>query len=116
MVIAQVALSVVLLTAAGLFVTSLVNLRSLNLGFDRDHVLMVALDPARSGYTGEQLARGCRELLERFQSFTGVRSASLCWIAPVSGAGTMFWLSLRTTETCTPSGSVSIISSSVRPA
>src|SRR5437764_15025992 len=83
-------LSVVRVTAPVRFVSSLVNLWSLNLGFVRDHVLMVALEPARSGYTGEQLARGYHELLYPFQSIPGVRSASLCWIAPVSGAGTMF--------------------------
>jgi predicted permease len=89
MVISQVALSVVLLTAAGLFAGSLRNLDKLNLGFDRDHVLLVALEPARSGYTAEQLARGYRELLARFHAIAGVRSASLCWIPPVSGGGTM---------------------------
>jgi predicted permease len=90
MVISQVALSVVLLTAAGLFAGSLRNLDNLNLGFDRDHVLLVALEPARSGYTAEQLARSYRELLDRFNAIAGVRSASLCWIAPVSGAGSMY--------------------------
>jgi predicted permease len=90
MVVSQVTLSVVLLTAAGLFAGSLRNLDNLNLGFDRDHVLLVALEPARSGYTAEQLARGYRELLDRFNAIAGVRSASLCWIAPVSGAGSMF--------------------------
>jgi hypothetical protein len=46
-VVAQVAFSVVLLSAAGLFVGHLSNLRNLDLGFQRDHILLVTLDPAR---------------------------------------------------------------------
>ena len=49
LVVAQVTLSVVLLSAAGLFVRYLSNLRNLDLGFQRDHVLLATLDPARSG-------------------------------------------------------------------
>ena len=45
LVAAQVALSVVLLSAAGLFVRHLLNLRHLELGFHPDHVLLVTLDP-----------------------------------------------------------------------
>jgi len=42
---------VVLLHAAGLFIANLSDLEHLNTGFRRDHVLLVSLDPARSGYT-----------------------------------------------------------------
>ena len=57
LVVAQVALSVVLLSAAGLFAGHLSNLEHLDLGFERDHVLLVALDPAGSGYEGARLSR-----------------------------------------------------------
>ena len=89
LVAAQVALSVILLSGAGLFVRNLAALQRLDLGFRRDHVLLVALDPSHSGYTPEQLSRGYQALLERLQSIPGVRSASLSWIAPISGGGTM---------------------------
>jgi len=87
LVVVQVALSVVLLSAAGLFVRYLSNLRNLDLGFRRDHVLLMTLDPARSGYKSEQLASPYRELLRRFEAIPGVRSATISAVSPISGAG-----------------------------
>jgi putative ABC transport system permease protein len=86
LVVAQVALSVVLLSAAGLFIRHLSDLRNVNLGFQRDHLLLATLNPARSGYTGEQLSSAYRELLERFVAIPGVRSATLSSGTPISGA------------------------------
>jgi putative ABC transport system permease protein len=86
LVVAQVALSLVLLSAAGLFIRHLSDLRNLNLGFQRDHVLLATLNPARSGYTGERLSIAYRELLERFAAIPGVRSATLSGATPISGA------------------------------
>jgi putative ABC transport system permease protein len=80
-------LSVILLSAAGLFVRHLSNLEHLDLGFRRDHVLLVALDPARSGYTRERLYGPYQELLERLKAIPGVRSATLSGMTPISGAG-----------------------------
>ena len=65
LVIAQVALSIVLLAAAGLFVRHMSTLRNVGLGFQRESVLLVTLDPAGSGYQGNQLAPIYRQLLER---------------------------------------------------
>ncbi|HEY2013371.1 MAG TPA: ABC transporter permease [Bryobacteraceae bacterium] len=87
LIVCQVALSVVLLAAAGMFVRNLANLESRDLGIQRDHVLMVALDPSHSGYSDEQLNRNYRQLLIRFEELPGVRSASICWVPPISGAG-----------------------------
>ena len=70
--IAQVALSVVLLCAAGLFIHHLSDLRNLNLGFQREHLLLATLNPARSGYTGERLSAAYRELLDRLAAIPGV--------------------------------------------
>ena len=53
LVAAQVASSVLLLSAAGLFLGYLSHLRNLDLGFQRDHVLLVTLDPERSGFKRE---------------------------------------------------------------
>jgi len=86
LVVAQMALSVVLLSAAGLFVRHLSNLDRLDLGFRRDHVLLVALDPAHSGYSREQLSRPYQELLGRLETIPGVRSASLSARNPISAA------------------------------
>jgi len=87
LVVAQVALSVVLLSAAGLFVRYLSNLENLDLGFHRDHVLLATLDPARSGYDGERLSHAYQELLVRLAGIPGVRSATLSAVTPISGAG-----------------------------
>jgi predicted permease len=87
LVVTQVASSVVLLSAAGLFVRYLSNLENLDLGFHRDHVLLVTLDPARSGYNGERLSRAYQELLGRLEAIPGVRSATLSAMTPISGAG-----------------------------
>jgi predicted permease len=87
LVVAQVALSAVLLSAAGMFIRHLSNLEHLDLGFRRDHVLLVSLDPSRSGYTPERLSAGYLELLGRLEGIPGVRSVSLSAPTPLSGAG-----------------------------
>jgi predicted permease len=87
LVAAQVALSVVLLSAAGLFIGHRWSLQRLDLGFRRDHVLLVTLDAARSGYSREQLAGPYRELLGRLEAIPGVRTATLSAGTPLSGAG-----------------------------
>ena len=50
LVAAQVALSIFLVTAAAVFLNHLTRLRNFDLGFRSDHVLLVTLDPSRSGY------------------------------------------------------------------
>ena len=87
LVVAQVAFSVVLLSAAGLFIRHLSNLENVDLGFRRDHVLLVNLNPANSGYSSEQLSRAYQDLLGRLQAIPGVRSATISAPTPLSGAG-----------------------------
>ena len=87
LVVAQVAFSVVLLSAAGLFIRHLSNLENVDLGFRRDHVLLVNLNPADSGYSSEQLSRAYQDLLGRLQAVPGVRSATISAPTPLSGAG-----------------------------
>lgn len=87
LIVAQVALSVVLLSAAGLFVGHLLKLRHLDLGFHPDHVLLVTLDPDGSGYDDQHLSLAYQELLLRLEAIPGVRSATICAPSPISGAG-----------------------------
>lgn len=87
LVVAQVALSVVLLSAAGLFVHHLSNLRNQDLGFQRASLLLVTLDPAQSGYAREQLFAPYQALLGRLHEIPGVRSVTLSGVTPISGAG-----------------------------
>ena len=87
LVVAQMALSVGMLSAAGLFIGHLSDLEHIDLGFRRDHVLLATLDPARSGYSGEQLSLAYQELLARLETIPGVRSATISAPTPLSGAG-----------------------------
>jgi predicted permease len=87
LVVAQVALSMVLLTAAGLFAAHLSNLRNVDVGFRRDSVLLVTLNPQGSGYNRDQLTRLYQDLLARLHAIPGVRSATLSGVTPIEGPG-----------------------------
>jgi len=83
LVVTQVALSVVLITGAGLFVRTLQNLWSVNLGYERDNVLMFSVDAKLAGYTPDRAAAVYREILQRLQALPDVRSASVSIVRPV---------------------------------
>jgi predicted permease len=85
MVIAQVGLSMVLLTGAGLFVRSLVKLQNEDVGFDRNNVLLLGIDPRLAGYKTTELAGLYRQIIERLSSLPQVRNVSLATYAPMSG-------------------------------
>ncbi len=72
LVIGQVAVSLVLLVGAGLFVRSLVNLRSVDLGFAAGGLLLVEVDPTTAGYRDQRYAAVASRLLERFAAVPGV--------------------------------------------
>jgi predicted permease len=83
LVAAQVALSLVVVFGASLFARSLRNLAKVELGFDREHVLSVWIDPRAAGYNAPQLPTLYRRLVERTEAVPGVRSAavSMCGLA-----------------------------------
>jgi predicted permease len=85
LVIAQVALSLLLLTGAGLFVRTLHNLSTMDLGFAAENVLQVGINPQASGYKQEQLPDLYRRLLERLNSAPGIQSASMAIVGFRSG-------------------------------
>jgi predicted permease len=76
LVIVQVALSLLLITGAGLFVQTLRNLRTRNLGFAAEKVLQVRIDARSAGYEDEQIADLDLRLLNSIKSVPGVVSAS----------------------------------------
>jgi predicted permease len=76
LVIAQVAASLLLLVGAGLFVRTLQNLETLNVGFNRYNILLFGIDPTQNGYKGERLASFYQELQRRLEALPGVRSVS----------------------------------------
>jgi len=85
LVVAQIAGSLVLLIVAGLFTRSLMSAQRSDLGFDPQHVLNVALDPALAGYTQTDAFNAAERVHARIQSLPGVRSASLAVSVPMGG-------------------------------
>jgi putative ABC transport system permease protein len=87
LVATQVALSLVLLVGALLFVRSLNNLLTTDAGFKAEGVLAVGLDFARAQYPKERRQSVYRELHDRLAALPGVVSAAQVWFTPVSGSG-----------------------------
>jgi predicted permease len=83
----QVALSLVLISSAGLFVGYLSRLRNLNLGFERNNLLLITLDFAKSGYDAAQFSQLSQELVMRLNAIPGVSSATLSDMSPMEGPG-----------------------------
>jgi predicted permease len=77
LVVAQVSLSLLLLIGAGLFVRTLRNLAQIDLGFNRENLLIFRVNPGASGYKGERLTNLYQQMLERIGALPGVRSATL---------------------------------------
>lgn len=88
LVMTQVALSVLLVASAAIFLNYLANLRDFGLGFRSDHVLLVSLDSTHSGYKPAQLSMLYQTLLPRLYAIPGVRSASISGCTPLQGCGT----------------------------
>jgi predicted permease len=84
LVIAQVALSLLLLVGAGLFVRSLRNLQHVETGYARENVLVLKLEPVGSDDKGPQHTAFYDELLRRVKALPGVRQASLIGYSPIS--------------------------------
>jgi predicted permease len=76
LVVAQVALSLVVLIGAGLVVRTLANLRGVDPGFDTRNVLLFGLNPKLAGYKDEKIQALYRELQTRLASVPGIVSAS----------------------------------------
>ena len=74
--VAQVALSVLLLVGAGLFVRSLSNLMRTNLGIETNRTLSFRIDPDTNGYAGERGKTFIKDLRERLASVPGVSNAA----------------------------------------
>jgi len=85
LVVAQFALSIVLVAGAVLLLRTLLNLSRVDTGFDREHVLVVQVDPEGTNYEGERLRVFQREMLAAVASLPGVRHVSLSTSTPFNG-------------------------------
>jgi predicted permease len=85
LVVVQVALSLVLLIGAGLFLRSLHNLRSVDPGFDPSRLIVTTIEPGRRGYSVTASQRYIAEIVERTSRLPGVIAVSPGLISPLSG-------------------------------
>jgi predicted permease len=76
LVVAQIALSMLLLIGGGLLVHSMQQLLHSDIGVDRDHVVAVRVRTARSGYVGARLAQFRRDVANRVSRVPGVDAAA----------------------------------------
>ena len=87
LVIAQVALSFLLLAGAGLFVKTLSNLKHMNSGFQQaENLVTFQVDPALNGYSLQRLQAFYKRTLESIRSVPGVKSAGYS-VVPVLAGG-----------------------------
>lgn len=96
LLVSQVALSLLLLIGAGLFVRTLVNLQRVDTGFNQDHVLLFQIDTDSIGYTEDsRLVKLYKDVEEKVSLIPGVRAASFSmfafnqggWTSPASTRG-----------------------------
>ncbi len=89
LVVTQVALSLLLLVGAGLFVRTLTNLENVNMGFNQRNLLLFGIDPTQDGYKGQRLADFYRELTRRLEALPGVRSVTMSSNTLIAGGVTI---------------------------
>jgi predicted permease len=89
LVSAQIALSVLLVSAATMFVGHVSRMRTLDLGFRSDNVLLMILDTSKTGFNRAQLAPRLQQLQERMRRITGVQSVAIGTCTPIQGCGAM---------------------------
>ena len=77
LVVTQVAVSVVLLVSAGLFVRSLTKLGEVKLGYDRENLILFYVDASPTGYKGDAIPRFQLDLLARISEIPGLRGATV---------------------------------------
>jgi predicted permease len=84
LVVVQIAMSLVLLCATGLFLRSLQSAAGIDIGFRSQGILMMSVDPREHGYTAERTVQLLGQLRERVAALPGVSSAACTDVAPLS--------------------------------
>jgi predicted permease len=84
LVIAQIAMSVMLLSVTGLFLRSLESAARIDIGFSTHNLLMASVDPRVHGYTGERTAKFLSALRQKVAALPGVDSAVVTDLAPLT--------------------------------
>jgi len=88
LVVAQVALSLLLVVGAGLMLATFFRLERVDPGFQREHVLLTSVDLRNGHYPPERRAAVYRDMLEQLRALPGVRAVGKCDFSPINGT---FW-------------------------
>ncbi|MCI0388408.1 MAG: ABC transporter permease [Acidobacteria bacterium] len=91
LVVTQIAVSLVSLVCAGLFIRSLAQQLKVNLGFDPERALLVSMDLFPNGYDEKRGAEFYRQLVEHVAALPGVESVSLSRNVPPTWTGGIMW-------------------------
>lgn len=92
---AQIAIALLVLVAAGLFTKTLSNLNSIQLGFQRENLLLFDVDARIAGHRDPEIADFYRNLQMQLQGTPGVRNATLSNMSLMSGGTMGFPLKIR---------------------
>jgi predicted permease len=87
LVVSQIGLSLLMLVAAGLFVQTLSNLQAIQLGFNREDLLLFQMNARQAGHKDPEIITFYSDLQKRFAAIPGVRSATASH-SPLLGQGT----------------------------
>jgi predicted permease len=87
LVVAQIAMSVVLLSVTGLFLRSLLSASTIDIGFRSDNMMLMSVDPSVHGYTSARTVDFMMQLRDRVAALQGVVSAVATDMPPLSGGG-----------------------------
>jgi predicted permease len=86
LLVLQVAISVVLLIGAGLFLRTLENLRTVDVGFDPHNLVLFRVNPQLNRYDQQRIGQLYQEIMDRVQTVAGVRAAALSQPALLTGS------------------------------
>ncbi|HWR51017.1 MAG TPA: ABC transporter permease [Bryobacteraceae bacterium] len=86
LVVAQIAMSFLILVAAGLFVRTLDKLHSVQLGYARENILLFSLNARQAGHRDPEMTTFYADLRKRFESIPGVSSATLSQSSIINAA------------------------------
>jgi predicted permease len=110
--VAQVAIAVVVLVGAALFVRTERALRATHLGFDADRLLVLALSPQNAGATPDKTLPFFRAARDRVRAVPGVSDVTYGWIRPLINAS---WTTTVSVAGCCPEGVANASRNAVGP-
>ncbi|MEA2602751.1 MAG: hypothetical protein QOF89_3743 [Acidobacteriota bacterium] len=110
-VVAQITVSLILLISTGLFVRTLINLQSIDPGFDSRHVVDLRIDLSMQGYSESRGGILYDQLLQKVRRLPGVQSAALTLTVPLSRKnGEGLFSTLRLANGKTVSSELAVVS------